>query len=202
MVRATTAKSARSGTLCISASYLKFRFVSMHSLSVCSRRSFGTNQRTKGCGRVSTQLRCSPITATDEFLPHLPFLPSYVICNGYGDVLRSSATIAKSNSEIIAQVRVRGSPTPYNCFWIVITSSSRNHLSDQSTTMLVQTAKHVTRDLNPNDDLKNLRIKTNKKELIVSHNKDFNVVVIQAWTPAKDDPSHLVQQQEQHTTNR
>jgi hypothetical protein len=68
--------------------------------------------------------------------------------------------------------------------------------------MLVQTAKHVTRDLNPNDDLKNLRIKTNKKELIVSHNKDFNVVVIQAWTPAKDDPSHLVQQQEQHTTNR
>ena len=119
MVRATTAKSARSGTLCISASYLKFRFVSMHSLSVCSRRSFGTNQRTKGCGRVSTQFRCSPITATDEFLPHLPFLPSYVICNGYGDVLRSSASIAKSNSEIIAQVRVRGSPTPYNCSWIV-----------------------------------------------------------------------------------
>ena len=65
----------------------------------------------------------------------------------------------------------------------------------QSATRLVQTAKHVTRDLNPNDDLKNLRIKTSKKELIVSHNKDFNVIVIQAWTPAKDDPSHLVQQQ-------
>ena len=32
-------------------------------------------------------------------------LPSYVICNGYGDVLRSSASIAKSNSEVIAQVR-------------------------------------------------------------------------------------------------
>ena len=60
--------------------------------------------------------------------------------------------------------------------------------------MLVQTAKHATRDLNPSDDLKNLRIKTSKKELIVSHNKDFNVVVVQAWTPAKDDASHLVQQ--------
>ena len=34
-------------------------------------------------------------------------ISSYVICNGYGDVLRSSAAIAKSRSEIIAQVRDR-----------------------------------------------------------------------------------------------
>jgi len=49
----------------------------------------------------------------------------------------------------------------------------------------------VTRDLNPNDDLKNLRIKTSKKELLVSHDKDFIVIVIQEWTPAKLEASHL-----------
>ena len=59
---------------------------------------------------------------------------------------------------------------------------------------LVQGAKNVTRDLNPNDDLKNLRIKTSRKELIVSqHEGDFIVIVIQEWTPAKEDQSHIPQ---------
>ena len=61
----------------------------------------------------------------------------------------------------------------------------------QSSTRLVETARHVTRDLNPTDDLKNVRIKTSRKELIVYHSNDFNITVIQAWTPAKDDPSYL-----------
>ena len=56
-----------------------------------------------------------------------------------------------------------------------------------------QSAKNVTRDLNSNDDLKNLRIKKSRKELIVSHDKDFIVIVIQEWTPAKEDQSHLQQ---------
>jgi hypothetical protein len=56
---------------------------------------------------------------------------------------------------------------------------------------LIQTAVHVTRDLNPNDNLKNLRIKTSKKEMLVSHSKEFIVIVIQTWTPTKEDPSHL-----------
>ena len=56
---------------------------------------------------------------------------------------------------------------------------------------LAQSAENVARDLNPNDDLKNLRIKTSRKELIVSHDKDFIVIVIQEWTPAREDQSHL-----------
>ena len=60
-------------------------------------------------------------------------------------------------------------------------------------TKLAQTAKNVTRDLNPNDDLKNLRIKTSRKELIVSHDKDFIVIVVQEWTPAKEESSHIQQ---------
>jgi hypothetical protein len=56
---------------------------------------------------------------------------------------------------------------------------------------LIQTAVHVTRDLNPNDNLKILRIKTSKKEMLVSHSNEFIVMVIQAWTPAKEDPTQL-----------
>ena len=56
---------------------------------------------------------------------------------------------------------------------------------------LIQTAVHVTRDLNPNDNLKNLRIKTSKKEMLVSHSNEFIVIVIQAWIPAKEDPTQL-----------
>ncbi len=56
---------------------------------------------------------------------------------------------------------------------------------------LIQTAVHVTRDLNPNDNLKNLRIKTSKKEMLVSHSNEFILIVIQAWTPAKEDPTQL-----------
>ena len=61
----------------------------------------------------------------------------------------------------------------------------------QTTIKLAKSARNVTRDLNPNDDLKNLRIKTSRKELIVSHDKEFIVIVIQEWTPAKLEASHL-----------
>ena len=57
-------------------------------------------------------------------------------------------------------------------------------------TKLAQSAKHVTRDLDPNDDLKILRIKTTRKEIIVSHDVNFIVIVFQEWTPSKEDPSH------------
>ena len=67
------------------------------------------------------------------------------------------------------------------------------YIYTQSMTKLAQTAKNVTRDLNPNDDLKNLRIKTSRKELIVSHDKDLIVIVVQEWTPAKEESSHIQQ---------
>jgi len=48
---------------------------------------------------------------------------------------------------------------------------------------LASRARHVTRDLNPEDELRNLRIRTKTKELIVSHSNDFIIVVIQKWMP-------------------
>ena len=64
----------------------------------------------------------------------------YVICNYDGVVLRRSATILKTNAETIAQ----------------------------NMTKLAQSAKHASRDINPNDSFRNLRVKTSKKELILS----------------------------------
>lgn len=87
----------------------------------------------------------------------------YVICNSEGAVLRCSNAIVKANAEVIAQ----------------------------SMTKLIQTTINGVRDLNPNDNLKNLRIKTTKKEMLVSHSNEFVVIVIQAWQPAKEEQSHL-----------
>jgi len=53
-------------------------------------------------------------------------------------------------------------------------------------TKLAQSAKNVSRDINPNDNLRNLRVKTSKKELVLSADKDFLIVVIQEWTPADE----------------
>ena len=49
---------------------------------------------------------------------------------------------------------------------------------------MAECAQHVVRNLNPDDDLRILRIKTGRKELIVSHDEDFIIVVLQEWTPA------------------
>ena len=89
-------------------------------------------------------------------------MEGYVICNYDGVVLRRSATILKTNAETIAQ----------------------------NMTKLAQSAMNISRDLNPNDNLRNLRVKTAKKELILTADKDFLIVVFQEWTPA-EDPSQL-----------
>jgi len=49
-----------------------------------------------------------------------------------------------------------------------------NIISDPSTTSL---------NVNPNDDLKHLRIRAKTKELIVSHDNDSIIAVIQQWMP-------------------
>ena len=56
-------------------------------------------------GWVITKFLFLRVSAMRSYSSMSTSLPSYVICNGYGDVLRSSASIAKSNSEVIAQVR-------------------------------------------------------------------------------------------------
>ena len=48
---------------------------------------------------------------------------------------------------------------------------------------LTMKTRHLVRDMKPIDELKHLRIRTKQnKELVVSHNNDFIIIVIQQWT--------------------
>lgn len=59
-------------------------------------------------------------------------------------------------------------------------------LFTQNLTKLASRATNVARDLDPNDDLRILRIKTTRKEVIVSHEKEFIVIVLQQWKQAEE----------------
>jgi hypothetical protein len=43
-------------------------------------------------------------------------------------------------------------------------------------------ARHVTRDLDPEDELINLRIRTKNKEVILSHSAEFIIIVIHVFS--------------------
>ena len=49
---------------------------------------------------------------------------------------------------------------------------------------LTKKARNVVRDLEPSNELRNLRIRTKDKEVMVSHERDFIIIVIQKWVPA------------------
>jgi hypothetical protein len=48
---------------------------------------------------------------------------------------------------------------------------------------LTSRARCLIRDTNPKDDLRHVRIRMKQKEMLVTHDKDFIIVVIQQWTP-------------------
>ncbi|EQC37210.1 dynein light chain roadblock-type [Saprolegnia diclina VS20] len=48
---------------------------------------------------------------------------------------------------------------------------------------LTTKARGVVRDLNPKNDLQYLRIRLKKFEILVAHEKEFLVIVIQKWSP-------------------
>lgn len=50
--------------------------------------------------------------------------------------------------------------------------------------ILARKTRHFVRDMKPEDELRNLRIRTKQnKEVIVSHDKNFIIIVIQHWIP-------------------
>jgi len=70
-------------------------------------------------------------------------------------------------------------------YWFVYNPQVLTEVSTSSHLFLI-IENLTSRDLNPNDNLRNLRIKTATKELILSADKDFLIVVIQEWTPAEE----------------
>ena len=49
---------------------------------------------------------------------------------------------------------------------------------------LAQNARNYARDIDPRDELRNLRVRANEKELLVAYEQDFIIVVVQKWEPA------------------
>eukprot|EP00984_Skeletonema_dohrnii_P032922 scaffold28026_cov125-Skeletonema_dohrnii-CCMP3373.AAC.1 len=90
----------------------------------------------------------------------------YVICNNDGTVLRHQVDMTKRVAEDLAKrmsvvystTNVLASPTSFP------SSSNSNAYYKQNLTKLATRATNVARDLNPNDDLRILRIKTGRKE--------------------------------------
>ena len=50
--------------------------------------------------------------------------------------------------------------------------------------VLATKARGVVRDLDPKNELRYLRVRAKKAEILVAVDEDFIVVVIQRWTPA------------------
>lgn len=82
----------------------------------------------------------------------------YVICNKQGQVLRRFPTMPQDVAERFAQ--------------------SMMALSSQ--------ARGVVRDLQPKNELKYLRVRAKKHEILVAYDVQFIVIIIQRWTPAVD----------------
>ncbi|KAL3777579.1 hypothetical protein ACHAWO_008867 [Cyclotella atomus] len=79
---------------------------------------------------------------------------SYLICNVDGVVFRRHPKLSRQAADALAK----------------------------KMTGLADVAKDVARDLDPTDDIRILRIKTARKEVLVSREEDF-LIVIQQWKP-------------------
>ena len=51
---------------------------------------------------------------------------------------------------------------------------------------LATQARHVVRDVDPEDSLTHFRLRATKHEFLVSQGKDYMVIIQHIWTPAGD----------------
>ncbi|EGB10166.1 hypothetical protein AURANDRAFT_22926 [Aureococcus anophagefferens] len=80
----------------------------------------------------------------------------YVICSKQGQVLRRLPSMTQAQAEIYADFM----------------------------SQLSRKARGVVRDLNPKNELRYLRLRAKRHEVLVAFDQEFLVIVIQRWTPA------------------
>ena len=97
----------------------------------------------------------SQVEETLERIKVLPGVEGYVICDKQGLVLRRLPSMTQGQAEVYA-TKMHG---------------------------LAKKARGVVRDLNPKNELRYLRIRAKKHEVLVAFDMEFLVVVIQRWTP-------------------
>lgn len=98
----------------------------------------------------------SEVEETLERVKVQPGVIGYVICNRQGMVLRRFPTMTQETADLYA--------------------SCIRHLAWK--------ARCVVRDLNPQNELRYLRIRLKRHEVMVAFDSEFLVIVIQQWTPA------------------
>mmetsp|Transcript_19256 Transcript_19256/g.25002 ORF Transcript_19256/g.25002 Transcript_19256/m.25002 type:complete len:103 (-) Transcript_19256:35-343(-) len=98
----------------------------------------------------------SEVEETLERVKVQPGVEGYVICNKEGQVLRRLPSMTQGQAEIYAS-KMSG---------------------------LAKKARGVVRDLNPKDELRFLRVRAKKHEVLVAYDTEFLVIVVQRWTPA------------------
>lgn len=100
----------------------------------------------------------SEVEETIERIKMQSGVEAYAICNRSGQVLRRSSSFTVDEAEVFSQAMIS--------------------LSNQ--------ARSAIRDLNPKNDLKFLRIRLRKQEILVAFDPQFIVFIKQRWTIAGD----------------
>ena len=80
----------------------------------------------------------------------------YVICNKQGQVLRRYPTMTQEDAEMYAESMIK----------------------------LAYQARSAVRDLDPKNELRYVRIRARKHEIMLAYDTQFIVIIIQRWTPA------------------
>ncbi|CAM9704591.1 unnamed protein product, partial [Discosporangium mesarthrocarpum] len=98
----------------------------------------------------------SEVEETLERIKVQPGVEGYVICDMEGQVLRRFPTMSQETAEIYAE--------------------AMRHLALK--------ARGVVRDLNPKGEMKYMRIRAKRHEVMVAFDREFLAIVIQRWQPA------------------
>ncbi|CAM9328567.1 unnamed protein product [Choristocarpus tenellus] len=104
-------------------------------------------------------MRNAPQSEVEETLERIkvqPGVEGYVICDMGGQVLRRFPTMSQETAEIYAE--------------------AMRHLAFK--------ARGVVRDLNPKGEMKYMRIRAKRHEVMVAFDREFLAIVIQRWQPA------------------
>jgi len=100
------------------------------------------------------------MSAVEECIERIrvrPGVESYIIASKRGQVLRRFPTITADEAQKFSDILK----------------------------ILVFKGRSVVRDLDPRNELKFMRIRLKKREVIIAHDPMFYVIVVQKWTPAQ-----------------
>mmetsp|Transcript_45 Transcript_45/g.58 ORF Transcript_45/g.58 Transcript_45/m.58 type:complete len:106 (+) Transcript_45:148-465(+) len=100
----------------------------------------------------------SEVEETIERIKVQTGVEGYVICNKQGQVLRRFPTMPQDVAEL------------YGSHMMALATQARG----------------VIRDLNPKNELRFLRVRTRKQEIMVAYDTQFIVIVIQRWASSAE----------------